>query len=238
MKKGFYIGVVIVLQIAILVKIGQLEKELNNTKNYITNKLRDQSSEIMSLYSNMEQKLKADNSLIENFDYSYGNVDKEGFKVDMTLNITPKEVRDNTNVKLNICGREYETTREDTSFRAVVPVGLFDDIDAKVIIDDGEVQKTQLLDIFESPRYRFIPAVFIQYSGSMGKYTQKDKEGTYQLKGKISIEAKAVLGNTLESAFLVSEVDGKVISEEPLSTGGSGLILTRKLTLKQVKALK
>ena len=78
MKKGFYIGVVIVLQIAILVKIGQLEKELNNTKNYITNKLRDQSSEIMSLYSNMEQKLKADNSLIENFDYSYGNVDYQG----------------------------------------------------------------------------------------------------------------------------------------------------------------
>ncbi|MEA1959821.1 MAG: hypothetical protein U9N81_00780 [Bacillota bacterium] len=212
------IAVLIVLQIISLVRIGNLQDDLRNTKNKLSDQLSHQSNQISNIYSNIDSMLDRQASIIDSYDYSFGTPDNDKLTVPVTFTITPKETKEDTAVTLFISGDSIAMEKKGTSFTGTLPAGIFDNLEAKVILADGGIQKTETLEVRGTLRDRVLPTIQVRFEGGSSDGYQKNQRklsGIFHRTGNLSLDIKpAVNNNKIEGARLVVEVDGKIVSEK------------------------
>lgn len=244
MKKNLpliLIAVLIVLQGTSLGRIGDLQRDLRNMQNQLANLESNQSSQMNNIYVNIDSMLKRQSSIINSYEYSFGKVDSDKLTVPVTFEITPKETTGNTRATLYISDKSVDMSKNGTTFTGTVGVSIFDPIEAKVVLADSGIEKTEKLEIIQSLREIVLPTFHAQLerNSETAIYSKNSKElsGEYLGKGNISVKVMPVENNTIEKALLVVDIDGKVVTEEPINTGGLWTEFDKKWTLSAGETL-
>lgn len=213
--------VLIILQIMSLIRINNLQNELRGARDYLSHLLSNQSIEINKIYENVDSTLKREASIIDSYEYSFGVPDKDKLTIPVTFNILPKETKGDTSVTLYVSGASATMSRNNTSFTATLPVYIFDTFEAKVVLADSGIEKTESLDVRENLRERFLPKIYADFEDESGvAFSKKGGElsGECRRKGKLRMDVKLAQNNKIEKARFVLEVDGNIVSEGPLKT--------------------
>lgn len=239
MKKNItsiLITILIVLHIISLVRIGNLQNELSNTRNQISNLVSQQSNKISNIYSNIDSMLNRQASIIDSYEYSFGTPDNDKLTVPVTFNISPKETKEDTRATLFVSGESIAMNKNGTSFTATLPIGIFDVFEVKVILTDGKVQKTEKLEVRGNLRERVLPTIHVRFEGestSGFKKKQGELSGIYHRTGTLSLDVKPAMNNNkIEGAHLVIDIDGDIVSEKRIQRiGGSLMDIDEKITV-------
>jgi len=199
-----------------------------------------QSGKIDNVYSNIDSMLKRQSSIIENYEYSFGEVDREELTIPVTFNIIPKEIKEDTAATLHVSDKSAVMSRNGTTFTATLPVYIFDQFKARVVLADSSVERTEELETWENLRERVLPAIHVRFEDRGGVQYSKNTgklSGEFKKKGRISLEVKSVPNNNIEKARLKIDIDGKVHSEKSISTGGAWFDFDEKLVLSAGQTL-
>lgn len=234
------ITILIVLQILSISRIGNLQNDLRNAENNLLNIVSEQSNEISDIYSNIDSMLKRQSSIIDSYEYSFGMPDKDKLTVPVTFTLSPKESRVDTSATLHVSGKSVTMSRNGTNFTGTLSVDLFDTMEAKVVIADNGLEKTEKLEVEGNLRHSLLPTIFAHFEGESGsEYSTKpgDLTGEYHRKGNLSVDVKSSKENTIEKASLVIEIDGKVISEKPINIDGQCTDINEKVPLSAGQTL-
>ena len=148
--KDFYIillGMVIMLGCC-FVKINSLSEEIEQLKrDYLSedDMLRDQ---INSIYRNVDEQLKKQASLLTESNFSLGELDTKIQKVPVTIQIVPKEISEDMQIKVELDGEQADFVKNGNSYEATIPVGLFliEEPYPMVSITTAGVTKTEKLE--------------------------------------------------------------------------------------------
>lgn len=63
--------------------------------------------------------------------------------IPLIFNISPKETKEDTSATLYVSGQSVAMSRNGTNFTATIPVNIFDIIEAKVVLSDSGIEKTE-----------------------------------------------------------------------------------------------
>src|SRR5690554_3276245 len=87
------------------------------------------------------------------------------------FNISPKETKADTSVTLYVSDTSVTMSRHDTNFMATLPVGIFDTFEAKMVLADSGVEKTERLDVRENLCEMLLPKLHAQFESA--SYSKK-----------------------------------------------------------------
>jgi len=228
------IAILIILQFISINRIRNLQKDLKNVNVQLSNVISQQSSQISDIYNNIDSMLKRQSSIIDSFEYSFGDVDKDELTIPVTFNITPKEIKEDTTATLHVSDKSAVMSRNGPTFTATLPVYIFDQFKARVVLADSGVEKTEELEMWESLKEMVLPVVDVRFEDSSGTRFTRDSgklSGEFRKKGRVCLEAKSVLNNRIEKARLIIDIDGDIVSEKPINTGGIWYDIDEKITL-------
>lgn len=243
MKKNLVpilITVLVVLQSLSLARIGDLQRNLRDTQSQLARLESSQSSQMNNFYANIDSMLKRQSSIIDSFEYSFGKIDREKLTVPITFKITPKETTADTQATLYLSDESLAMIKSGTTFTGTLGVGIFEPIEAKIVLADGGIEKSEKLGIAEDLRGNVLPSVHARLerqSGTVYSKNANELTGEYHGKGNISLEVKPVQNNTIEKARFVVDIDGKVVTEDPVNTGGLWTEFDKKWTLSAGETL-
>lgn len=238
MKKhigSILIGLLIVLQFLSFSRIGTLQDELTNTRNQMEHMASDQTNQMNNIYSNIDSLLKRQASIIDSFDYSFGNVDSEKLTVPITFEITPKETKTGTSATLKIFDQSAVMNRNGTTFTATISTDIFKPFEATVVLADSGVERTEKLEVPEDLQSNILPVVraILESVSESTIYQLNPGElnGEYQRKGNVILEVKPVKNNRIEQARLVYDIDGKIVYEKDIDTDAGLTEMNKKITV-------
>lgn len=235
MKKAlpYVVAVLIIMQFMMLSRIGSLQNELANTKNELINLSSLQSGHIVSLYHRIDKLLSSQDSILSRFDYVLGAVDPNELTVLVTFTISPKELTADTRAVLHVSGASTAMVRNGTVFTAAIPVDFFKQMDVTVALAEGNTEKIERLAITKNLSQEVLLSVFSTFEGNNHFMKKVDaNSGTYQIAGKAIIETKPVPINSIQSASLVIDIDGRIVADRPLPANPSSPSLTENIDEK------
>lgn len=220
MKKQFIavpLALLLLLQAISLFSIGSLKSRITNLNDQISGLQTSQSSLANSIYTNVESLLKKQGSIIDSYDFSIGDVDKDGYKVPVTFSVTPKVSSADTTAALILSGESIAMVRTGTTYEATGNISIFESLSAAIVLSDGGVDRTEKLGDFGMLKDKFIPSYFLSFDGTSG-YSKKNGEaaGTYERRGNITLELHSSGNAEFKEAVMITEIDGVVVSEDPL----------------------
>lgn len=135
------------------------------------------------------------------------------------LNITPKETKEDTNATLYVSGESVAMTKKnDTTFTATLPAAIFGTFEAKVVLNDSGIQKTEKLDISENLRDRIFPTVIVRFEGKSGNtYTFRRADGFFHksIVDKFALDKNADPAaednNIFMGVDIITDKDGNIL---------------------------
>lgn len=214
----------VILQILSISRISRLKNDLQNTQNQLSSLISSQSAQINSLYSRIEDLLNQQDSLIEGFDYSFGMLDQESLTVPVSFTVIPKEVKTGARAFLHVSEQSTEMIRNGPAYTASLQIDIFELFQAVFVMAADGIEKTETLVVSSNLRNLLLPEVYAHFEGMSQTGYRRDKDaasGTYTWDGQIFLQYKPTgKTNTIESARYVVDLDGTVLSENPLSTEG------------------
>ncbi|MBP1920205.1 hypothetical protein [Youngiibacter multivorans] len=212
------LALLILLQAISLFRIGSLQSQITDLNNQISGVQTSQSSLANSIYTNVENLMKKQASIIDTYDFTFGDVDKTNYAVPVTFIVTPKVSSADTMAKLVLPNETVTMERTGTTYKATSTVSIFEALSATVILSDNGVDKTEKLGEFGLLMEKFIPSYFVTFDGYSG-YNKKNGEaaGTYERKGNITLDLHNSGDALFKKASLITEIDGVAVSEHPLA---------------------
>ena len=211
-----------------------LQKDLRNISNQLSREVSLQSGKIDNIYNNIDSMLKRQSSIIDSYEYSLGKVDRDKLTVPVTFNIIPKEIKEDTIATLYISDKSAVMSRNGATFTATLPVYIFDQFRARLVLADSGVEKIEELETWENLQERVLPIVHVRFEDTGGiRYSKNAGElsGEFKKKGRICLEVKSAPDNNIERASLKIDIDGRIISEKPIDTGGIWADIDEKFIL-------
>lgn len=222
MKKNvlyIVIAVLVVMQMVSLAKINNLQNQLNNVKSEIYNQGNNTKNEINAIYSNVDEMLKREVSLIEIASTELGTLDISSLTVPITYSITPKEVSENTAVSLEFDGELIPMNKNGTTFTTTVSHDIFGNASPMILIDEDGVKKTTQDDrimvwSIRGIKDSLLPTMHPRLSGE-ARYG----DSSYKRKGTLNADFKNVgSGIVFTEMRFVIKVDDEVFSDEIIFT--------------------
>lgn len=215
MKKNalnILIVLLIIFQIASISKINNLQREIQNVNIGMDNLNRSVMSDINNIYSNVEQILKREASLIADANAEIGALDAGELTVPIKFTLTPKEVSEQTSVYLDFQGELFPMDKTGTNFSTTVLHDIFADTMPKIIIEEGGVKKitedTRINVV--SIKERLFPLLYPRVSGGANY-----RKNIYSRKGMLNVDFKEIKSDIKYTEMrLVVKVDNKLISDE------------------------
>jgi len=214
--------VIVVMAIALVVafvKIENLESEIDNVRSNQSSEYSILQSNIASIYSNVDEQLKQQASFLSAIDCEYGKLDKETKTATISLTVVPKVLTDDMQVSVTLGERTVQFTRNESQFRADVPVDLFVEYDTYPLltIKTADETKTEYLDNLEISYLfgRYLPQLYSSYAGQVAL-----SRGKLFYDGKLSIESKPESNEptvTFVSYEIVAELNGNEVSREDIT---------------------
>ena len=214
---------VVILTIALcacIYKINALESDLKKLDYSWERQNQQIINQVQSIYQNVDEKLREEASLLSSVAAEYGDIDLENHTIDVTVKIVPKLILDDLNIQISMNGRKAELSRDGNYFIGTIPVDIYNVGEQMLMtIDTATGTQTQYLSEIRV-EYLWgerIPSLY--YSDISGQATFA--EGKYTLNGHININCSPAVQTpdvTFESFILVTEVNGKEISKEDISS--------------------
>lgn len=215
------IGVLCVLQVFSLVKINSLVYEVNSLRSSYARSVSQLQSQIAGISSNIEDSLRKQASLIEDFSYEYGAVNYETHTVPVTITVIPKTVTAETAVSLSFGDENVPLARVgDVIFRTTLAVDLFEEYGDPVLwfreIDQIRTEAAEELSLSELWR-ELLPGFYVYLSESL-QYAKKTE--TLSVDGYVVWHSyeKDDGGSSLGRFRLVTTKNGEVLSDEDVTS--------------------
>lgn len=183
MMKFVVVGIVI-LQVITLNRISNIQQELQDYESRMT----VVSEQMMSLESNLpgdlKKLLKQQSSLLDSYGYEIGEINSKTLQVPIKFTVTLKSLSKEDVAILVVNDEDVDMHREGSSLKASVDVGLFESVEAKVILKNQEGQRAETLNLGNSNmRDRFIPVLRADYN--VGTTYKNDQ---YILRGAVTFD--------------------------------------------------
>ncbi|HWQ80533.1 MAG TPA: hypothetical protein VN381_17030 [Anaerovoracaceae bacterium] len=215
MKKNIshiLIAILIVLQAASILKINNLQRQIESTNaemNHFNNSIR---SDMNAVYSNVDEMLNQKASLIESAATEIGTLNADDLTVPVTFTLTPKEVSEYTAVSLDFDGELFPMEKNGTTFFATVSRNVFDHALPKIVIDENGIKKIMQDDQVGIPSIK--ESIFPIMHPSLSGEARFDGK-TYKRKGSLNTDTKETAsGIKFTKIRFAVKVDDKVISNE------------------------
>lgn len=203
------IAALIVIQLITLSKASALQQELQNTRNQLVSESNRMRNEISSIYSNVNDLLEEQGSILDDYNYQIGELDEATLSVPLNFTVLPKQLSESETAMLYVNGQEIVMERQWSLFNGTVDVSLFDDLEARVVLSDMGVQCSETLRIVRpNLRERFLPVLYAHYQG---RSTFND--GEYEMDGLVVLEGKGITdgGIFMEDLELLVSIDDQVV---------------------------
>ena len=214
---------VVILTIALcacIYKINALESDLKNLDYSWERQNQQIINQVQSIYQNVDEKLREEASLLSSVAAEYGDIDLENHTIDVTVKLVPKLISDDLKIQISMNGRKAELSRDGNYFIGTIPVDIYNVGEQMLMtIDTATGTQTQYLSEIQV-EYLWgerIPSLY--YSDISGQATFA--EGKYTLNGHININCSPAVQTpdvTFESFILVTELNGKEISKEDITS--------------------
>ena len=216
-------AIVVILTIALcacIYKINALESDLKNLDYSWERQNQQIINQVQSIYQNVDEKLREEASLLSSVAAEYGDIDLENHTIDVTVKLVPKLISDDLKIQISMNGRKAELSRDGNYFIGTIPVDIYNVGEQMLMtIDTATGTQTQYLSEIRV-EYLWgerIPSLY--YSDISGQATFA--EGKYTLNGHININCSPAVQTpdvTFESFILVTELNGKEISKEDITS--------------------
>ncbi|MBQ2748978.1 MAG: hypothetical protein IJF34_04260 [Clostridia bacterium] len=222
-KKGWLLIGAGILLVVMIFRVAYLKSEIEDLKNRVNslqNHVYNYENQINSIYQNVDEKLKAEASLLAGSEYSFGKL-TDGGKVPFTIRITPKEVTQQTAMTLTMDGETIPMKREGSDFTVTKEIGMFIDYDQvgrpKVTITEGEIQKSEFLEKLDVAYlfHRYLPSVEAHGSGH-----SVHSNGELKISLDFSVHNQPADENsqvTFTKLLRVEEINGEEVGREDIT---------------------
>ncbi|MBR2316006.1 MAG: hypothetical protein IKA56_05115 [Clostridia bacterium] len=201
-----------------LFEISSLHDEIDNLNRTISNQYEKFSRDVSSIYSNVDEKLKTQASILSEKSLEYGEKDLENRTVELIFKAVPKEYTPGkTTAFLVLDGKEYKMKEKNGSFSVKASVSLFDEHTVNRIVFDTEgVRQTEDVSEGRTPRWDVFPSVYATKSGQ-----SSNRKNTFTTSGDctISMESKGKITG-IERVYLVQYLDGEEQGREEIPKDG------------------
>ena len=174
-RSKLLVGVIVVLiagLIASIVMIYDLTEKVENLQMSFSNQLSSINSSINSIYSNVDEALKKQTSIVSSVEEYKGNLNDADLTVPVSIKIVPKVVSEDTKLSVEIGDKIYPLSKSNgTEYSATVNVPLFNMEEAVLLIESKGETKTELLEnVYISDMwYSYLPMInHADFSGSSG----------------------------------------------------------------------
>ena len=200
--------------IACFTKINSLSREIDHLRNdYLSedDMLREQ---INSIYTNVDEQLKKQASLITESTFSLGELDTKTQMVPVTIQIVPKEIHEDMQIKVELDGEQAEFVKNGSFYEATIPVGLFLTEEPYPMVNityDGVTKTEKLEEIWLGELWgKWFP--LLRAEDTTGRSSFKD--------GKLAFDTQTLiewdyLNNVSKIVFenfaIVTEINGKEV---------------------------
>lgn len=194
--------------------ISQLYNKIDSLNSSLNRQYNTLSDEIRSIYSNVDEKLKKQASLLSSKSIEYGEKDMGKRTVELICTATPKEYQPEKTTAMLVCdGKEYPMKHKNGSFTAKIPLSIFDDhiVNSFVFETDG-LRQTEDISEQRTPRWDIMPMVYASLSGQTSR-----SSGSYRINSEctITMDTKSDTSK-IEKVYLVEYRDGEEISREEI----------------------
>ena len=201
------------------VLISRLENEIDQLENSLNSQYHMLTTQVESIYTSVDQKLKEEASLLSNISAEHGELNVEDHTIDVTVSLVPKLISDDMKVQLSINGRITELSRNGSTFTGMIPVNIYNK-DEQLLMTIETAAGTQTQFLYEvQTEYLWegrLPSLYhCEISGERGL-----SEGKYVLNGELDINCSSVEDTPnvrFEKFILVTELNGKEINREDIS---------------------
>ena len=245
-RSKLLVGVIVVLiagLIASIVMIYDLTEKVENLQMSFSNQLSSINSSINSIYSNVDEALKKQTSIVSSVEEYKGNLNEADLTVPVSIKIVPKVVSEDTKLSVEIGDKIYPLSKSNgTEYSATINVPLFNMEEAVLLIESKGETKTELLEnvYITDMWYSYLPMInHADFSGSSG-YTN----GSYTLNGTIHIncdESAKMDKRGFEKISLEASVNGKKVWEQDgtdaFNKNDGEIPLTKGFEMKQTDKL-
>lgn len=218
-RSKFFIGVIVVLiagLIASIVMIYDLTEKVENLQASFSNQLSSINASVNSIYSNVDEALKKQASIVSGVEENKGNLNEADLTVPVSIKVVPKAISEDTKLSVEIGDKNYPLSKSNaTEYSATVNVPLFNMEEAVLLIESKGETRTELLEnvYITDMWYSYLPMInHADFSGSSG-YTN----GSYTLNGTIHIncdESAKMDKRGFEKISLEASVNGKKVWEQ------------------------
>jgi len=225
------IAALIIAQAVSLMKINDLQSQINNARFTIDNMSNNIRNEINDIYANVDEMLKREVSLIEIASTELGELDVDSLTATVTFSLTPKEVSEYTAIYLDIGGELIPMDRIGTNFTATVSHDIFGSVSPMIVIDESGIRKTTQDDriVIWSMKDMLLPTMYPRLEGK-ASYSGD----SYEHHGRLRADVKNVKSEIVftEIRFVI-KVDAEVISSDviPLDVLSDGWQVDRIISL-------
>ena len=245
-RSKLLIGVIVVLiagLIASIVMIYDLTEKVENLQASFSNQLSSINASVNSIYSNVDEALKKQASIVSGVEENKGNLNEADLTVPVSIKVVPKAISEDTKLNVEIGDKNYPLSKSNaTEYSATVNVPLFNMEEAVLLIESKGETKTELLEnvYITDMWYSYLPMInHADFSGSSG-YTN----GSYTLNGKIYIncdESAKMDSRGFEKISLEASLNGKKVWEQDgtdaFNKNDGEIPLTKGFEMKQTDKL-
>ncbi|HWP80608.1 MAG TPA: hypothetical protein VN446_08205 [Candidatus Acidoferrum sp.] len=214
-------ALLVMMQLYSLIKIGALERQLENLNYEVSSVETHLSGQLSDIYENAEQKLQQQASLILRASAQLGEPDADTLTVPVTFTVAPKTVTEDTAVSLDFDGETLPLEKFGLEYRATKNIEISQSISPTVVIETGGEKHVEAHAglALANLREAIFPELFARIS-VQSSYSSN----TYKQSGSLEIDYKPSQANIgFTDITYVVRVDGNPVKETPVFTGGSGL---------------
>lgn len=200
--------------IVCLFEIVSLQGEIDDLNRTISNQYERFNREVNSIYSNVDEKLKKQASILSEKSLDYGEKDLQNRTVEIICTAVPKEYTPGkTTAVLVLDGKEYKMKEKNGSFSVKASVSLFDEhMVNRIVFDTDGVRQTEDISESRTPRWDVLPSVYATKSGQ-----SSNRKNTFTTSGDctVTMESKGEITG-IEKVYLVEHLDGEEKSREEI----------------------
>ncbi len=214
-----------VLVFACIVKISDLQDQMQTMQNSLNGQISSLQSNINSIYSNVDRKLEEQGNLLSDSEYNFEKADPENGTVSVACMVKPKVFQPEGTTAILTCNEEeYPMILEDKQFVATIPLSIYEQstISSVSFEKDGTV-RTQTLDWRLNPRDQFLPTMYADLHGNYTGSISGANTYVWKVNSSLSVEVEQKGGyeRTVEHIDLIHCVDG--VEEERIELLGRHL---------------
>ena len=198
-----------------LITIINLTEQVERMESSFINQFNTMNANINSIYSDVDNALKKQASIVSSVEEYKGNLNQADLTVPVSIKVVPKSVTDDSKLAIEIGGKSYPLSKSGVEYSTTVNVSLFNTENAVYLVESNDETKTELLeDVYITDMwYSYLPMInHADFTGSNG-YT----DGSYTLNGKIHVdcdESAKMDRCVFEKISLEVFVNGKKVWEQ------------------------